>query len=157
LASFLDDWSLKLGLDNPSVPRIRSLAQALDPDAWRGKLRVALPQGKDSGSRAALIDLATRTDVLAQSATTVTLLAAALRRVGEAESATKLLGQAQILHPSDAWIHWELGHARKSLRPPAVEDAVRSFTAAAALKPEMHHAFAWALHDTGRRDEGFAV
>ncbi len=101
--------------------------------------------------------MAAAPDAMAQPSTTTTLLALGLRAAGDADAAIHLLQASRFQNPGDPWVHQELGLALLAARPPRREDALRAFTAAATLRPELGHALAITLEQTGRTQEAVAV
>jgi serine/threonine-protein kinase len=160
LASFVDDWSLLIrGTEKrgPAADRLLLLASSLDPDTWRNELRIALANTGLDQRRAVLVRLSAATDLMEQPVATLTLLATGLRGVNEFEKAITLLERARFRYRGDAWMHQELGLALRLSRPPRIEDALRAFTAAATIQPEMGYELAMSLSATGRTREGIAV
>jgi tetratricopeptide (TPR) repeat protein len=67
-----------------------------------------------------------------------------------------ILRQAQQRHPDDFWVNFELGSCLYHLRPPRLEEAIRYYTAAVAVRPESIAArenLGIALADKGKLDE----
>src|SRR5262249_30741870 len=81
----------------------------------------------------------------------------ALRDTGGARAGVPLPGPAAFRHTSDIWISHTLAAALEKLRPGALEEAVRYYTAARALRPETAHALAHLLERMGRGGEAEAV
>src|SRR4029077_12899498 len=66
----------------------------------------------------------------------------------------------QRYHPQDYWINYNLGRCLVRLKPPQLEEAIRYFTVAVALRPEVAQSrsnLANALTAQGRLDEAAAV
>jgi tetratricopeptide (TPR) repeat protein len=149
----LDDWMRLAAKDSPEVREwLQDLVRAADPDPWRNRLREAVAR-KD---RAALQKLAGEPDVGQQRSATICLLANSLRESGAAAGAIALLRRAQRQYPGDFWINVQLAQALAVHGPPRVEEALRFYTAALALRPEsaeVHLALAHALRDKGELDE----
>jgi eukaryotic-like serine/threonine-protein kinase len=160
LASYLDDWALILigrSQDLTSAAGLLALARELDPDAWRGRLRDAILQARTPESRAALGALARAPDVPSQPTASLATLASAVRTAGQPELAIELLSMPHLRLGDDPWIYEELGLALRAVTPPRVEDALRAFTAATTLRPQMGFELAMALRDSGRTAEAVAV
>src|SRR5262249_62193881 len=81
----------------------------------------------------------------------------ALRDTGGARAGVPLPGPAAFRHTSDIWISHTLAAALEKLRPGALEEAVRYYTVARALRPETAHALAHLLERMGRGAEAEAV
>ncbi len=136
--------------------RITALARTLDPDPWRNALRNALSFPDRAERKRAVLRLAAAPDVAAQPSPTITLLAAALREAGEPGEAIRLLEPARFRH-RDVWIYQELGLSLREARPPRREAALRAFTAATTLRPEMGLELARSLSETGQTVEAISV
>jgi tetratricopeptide (TPR) repeat protein len=89
-------------------------------------------------------------------ASTLVLIGDVLREFGGAEQAAELLRRAQGRHPGDFWVNESLAEAFRSRKPPKLEEAIRFFSVAVALRPQSPVAWtnlAHALDDAGRLDE----
>jgi serine/threonine-protein kinase len=158
VAAELDVWALKRRKQHrpgPDWQRLLALARAADPDPWRDTLR-QLAGASRPIPRDTLLELARRADVDRLQPTNILLLALTLRDVGESEAAERLLRQGQLRHPADVWLNYELAFTLQKRRPPRLEEAVRFYTAARAVRPEFGHALAHALEQAGRIDEAVA-
>ena len=154
VAGQLDAWAARnRGL---AARRIRAVAQAADPDEWRGRLREA----EATCDRQALTELAKDRRLEDMPAATMFRLGDGLRMAGAPEDAVALLRKAQQRYPNDFWINHELALDLANLNPPRTEDAVRFFTAAAALRPQSPGArnnLGQALSKMGSTDEAIAA
>ena len=85
------------------------------------------------------------------------LLGSALMRmsVGDLTVAESVLRRAQQLYPGDVWINHELGKVLESRG--RLDEAIRFYTAARAIRPETAHELAHALEKRGDSDESLAV
>ena len=159
VAAYLDDWALlvkdKKGTRD-QVDRITALARRLDPDPWRNALRDALSLLDRPERKRAVLCLAAAPDVATQPSPTIALLAASLREAGEPGEAIRLLEPARFSHP-DVWIYQELGLSLREARPPRREAALRAFTAATTLRPEMGFELAKELRGAGQTVEAISV
>jgi tetratricopeptide (TPR) repeat protein len=75
------------------------------------------------------------------------------------EQAAALLRQVRQRHPDNFWVNQELAKTLYDLRPPPVEEAIRCYTAAAALRPRspcVRLNLGVALFDKGQLDEAIA-
>jgi tetratricopeptide (TPR) repeat protein/serine/threonine protein kinase len=131
LAAALDDWAAIRALrDRKGGTRLRAVARAADPDPWRNRLRTAL----DGRQRKGLEELAAAAKQDLPSSTAI-LLASALRPTAP-EAALAVLFKAQRKHPDDLWLNHELAYHLQNATPARLEDAVRFYTAALALRPQ---------------------
>jgi tetratricopeptide (TPR) repeat protein len=160
LAAALDHWAwvrrkTQKG-DAADRQRLIAIARQVDPESWRNKLRDALEQQNDQ----VLKDLAAADDVAAQPAPTLVLLGLVLDWRGHHAEAVQVLRQAQQEHPSDFWINNQLAFLLFEMEPPQVDEAIRFFTAALALRPRSvapHNNLAIALMKKGQVDQAIAT
>ena len=160
LASHLDDWEFvktMRGETQTPIHRLVALAGDIDRDPWRNKLRETLwkPDVEDRNKQ--LESLASSADLTRQPPGSVILLAAGLRITGKPQRAIDVLMSARLNNPNDPWVHQELGAALREVRPPRNDEALRAFTAAKTLHPEMGLNLALALQDMGRLQEAMAA
>jgi tetratricopeptide (TPR) repeat protein len=87
----------------------------------------------------------------------VELLGRVLLDRGAADRALPLLEEAQRRHPDDVWINYLLAAAALGVRPSQPEKALRHFTAAAALRPEVRHLLVHALLVKKEWEEATAI
>jgi Flp pilus assembly protein TadD len=159
VAAALDDWAMeRRRLKRPAAEwqRLVAVARALDKDPWRDALR-ALDYAHVSKERDQLRELVSTAKVADLPTASVLLLGRALTAAGENELAIKLLREAQRLHPGDVWLNYELAEALGKQLPSQWPEAVRFYTAARSLRPEIGHALGHALQAMGRREEAAAV
>ena len=142
-----------------AVPAARALgtalAQAIDPDPWRQRVREAVRQ-KDAKTLAAL---AVSPESLRQPPTSLLVLARAMRAGGLAEAEISVLHQAQRHHPGDFWINYCLASALYKMRPPLLDEMISFVRAALAIRPQSSPAHAFlgiALRQQGKVDEAIA-
>jgi serine/threonine-protein kinase len=149
IAAALDDWDNELRRSAPG-PRgewrrwIVEAAQVADPDEWRGNLRLLV--GRPVGEvRDALRRLADETNTLeSQPATSLILLAGALRHAGDAARAAGVLRSARRRFPGDFWVNLNLAdHLAKARNTRDRADkywteALRYGTAAVAIRPQSY-------------------
>jgi tetratricopeptide (TPR) repeat protein len=132
-----------------------AVARAADPDPWRDRLRDAL----ESKDPRAVEELAAVSQVEDWPAATLKLLGELAIGTASGERVAAVLGRAQQRHPGDFWINQVLGQLLCGSRPRRLEEAIRYYTAAVALRPQSpgaHLNLGNALRDKGRRDEGEA-
>jgi serine/threonine-protein kinase len=137
LTAALDDWALerRRQRSRPEAgwQRLLELAQAVDPDKWRNELRAAL----GSKDRAAILRLADTAKVAQLPAPSVELLALALGEAGAAGRAEAVLREALHHQPGDVWLNYALAQRLLHDKPQRWDEAIRFFTAARALRPEV--------------------
>jgi hypothetical protein len=156
LAAALDNWASKRQWGSKGRSRLLAIARVADPDPWRDRLRDALER-PDPRALKELVASA-RGEELPPA--TVVLLARAAEGTAEAERAVAVLRQAQQRHPDYFWVNHDLGFCLYKLRPPRLEEAIRYYTAAVALRPQSPGArlnLGVALKDKGQVDEAIGL
>ncbi|MHC4579155.1 MAG: serine/threonine-protein kinase [Planctomycetota bacterium] len=109
---------------------------------WKGLWRAA---GDDAGDRESLRALAAG-DLGTVPADRLVRAAVMLDALGDTDAAVELLRKARKPHRGSFWIHLHLATFLLRLDPPPTKEAIRSLTAALALRPES--ACLW--HQLGR-------
>jgi serine/threonine-protein kinase len=159
VAAALDDWALeRRRLQRPEAEwrRLVALARALDPDVWRDALR-ALDPTDNARQRSKLLELAQTANVSRLPPASVELLGRALRQAGELKKAEEVLRQGQRHYPKDVWLNYKLAEVLKAQDPPQWDEAIRFYTAARSVRPEIGHDLGHALQERGRQEEALAV
>ncbi len=175
----LDDWARerrRAGRPPAEWQKPMRLAALIDDDIWRGRLRGLALDAPPSSSRSLSLLAATLPAVpgvgLALAGLEATyrraglralageaaghgpagaqMLAAHLREEGLTDDATKVLRLAQHRHPGDVWLNYDLAVLLER-RSPA--EALRFYTAARSVRPEVGHGMAHVLGRLGRHDE----
>ena len=135
VAAALDDWAWirrrHLAPEDTSWKRLLRVARAADPDEGRTRLRNALEQG----DRKALIALAAPERAFRLLPPTLCTLSHALHKMGANQEAVALLREAQRRHPDDFWINTSLALAFHRSQPRYLEENLRFYTVALALRP----------------------
>jgi hypothetical protein len=126
--------------------RIMAVVRALDPDAWRDRLRYSLALKDLAARRQALVDLASSAPVGNTTAFSIVLLARAVAdsggslgsvsRQGSFVPALVLLRRAWRQYPGDFWVNYELATRLAMLVPRDEDEALRYATAAVSLRPQ---------------------
>ncbi len=80
-----------------------------------------------------------------------------LRQEGAIPQAIRLLRAAQKRHPGDVWLNHDLAQALFSQPIPQIDEAIRFYTAARAIRPEIGHALAHALITKGDSEEAVSI
>jgi len=160
----LDQWAFIWRRARPAgttrARRLAAVARAADPDPWRCRLRDALDlEATDPESaHAAFDELAASAPEDVLHPESISRLACALRKYGDAERASSLLRRAQQAHPDDFWINWDLASSlMDECRP---NEAVRFYSAAVAIRPRTElavQALGDALRASRRPDEAAAL
>jgi serine/threonine-protein kinase len=164
IVAALDDWSSELRRLGRPVAEwlpLSRLAGAVDDNTWRNDLRRLVEPGADaldrSKRRQALLELARRADLEQLPPASVTLLARQLLQHGERAEAVRLLRAAVARHPDDVWLNYDLAFILANQPRPDLDEAIRYYSAARALRPEVGHSLAHALFNRGRYDEAIAL
>jgi tetratricopeptide (TPR) repeat protein len=133
LVAALDHWATtRRNLKAKGWRQLVAIAREADPHPLRNRLRDAL-EGSDPRALEKVVasDLS---DKLSQAS------AAALSRcalgTGAAEQVLRILRQLQQRYPGDFWVNFELGSCLFDWQPPRLEEAIRYYTAAVALRPQ---------------------
>jgi tetratricopeptide (TPR) repeat protein len=151
-AAALDDWAGWRNCGNKDCRHLLAIARVADPDKWRNRLRDALERTDPR----AVEELAASAQGDELPPATVVLLARVTRGYAREEQAVTALQQAQQRHPDDFWVNFELGACLANSRPPRLEEAIRFYTAAVALRPQSPGAWldlGYALGNRGKVDE----
>jgi tetratricopeptide (TPR) repeat protein len=155
----LDSWSLVRRNDEQSAERWQrplAVARAVDPDAFRNRLRALVERPDIRKQGDALRTLSQERQVAELPPTSILQLASALRDVGYPESAVSLLESAAQRFPDDVWINYHLAVVLAE-SPARREEAVRYYTAARALRPESAHNLGHLLDRMGRGEDAIAT
>jgi len=135
IAVAIDNWiqvRRRLSRDVERWRRLAAVARGIDPDPLRNRLRSFL--GRPAAEvRDNVQQLAASIDVRTEQPATVVFLSDFLKRLNMADQASRLLQQAQRLHPHDFWVTFHLGYL--ALSRGDKELAARLFTAAVSLRP----------------------
>jgi tetratricopeptide (TPR) repeat protein len=161
MAGALDVWAGNRRQARPNDThawkRLVATARVADPDETRDRLRQLWSQPDRKAQREPLLKLAREVDPGSWQPISLTTLARALDDTGEREAAAALLRRAQAEHPGDVWVNYSLARLLEQLHPPRTEEAIRYYSVARALRPEMAHELAHALERRGRGDEAAVV
>jgi serine/threonine-protein kinase len=160
LVAYLDHWAGVRRLARLRAAKWRTpldVAQAADTDEYRNRLRALLAADDLKAQAAKLRALAHEPRAGELPAGTAVLLAWGLEAVRDRKTAVSLLRKAADRHPGDVWVNFALAKALDRIRPPVREEALRYYTAARALRPEMAHDLAHMLDAIGRADQAEAI
>ena len=160
LAAALDYWArarrATRGTEDAGWLRLLEAARRADPHEWRCRLRDALAARDPK----ALEDLAKAPDVAGLPAASLGILGNTLRNLSRPDQAVELLRAAQRRYPDDFWINHHLGFVLCDLTPAQLEEAIRFYTVAVALRPQSPGTrlnFGTALRKRGRLEEAVAA
>jgi tetratricopeptide (TPR) repeat protein/serine/threonine protein kinase len=132
LTGALDDWASQTQSEK-LLKTVLSVVRALDSDEWRNRVRDALWKGQRG--REVLAELAASPRIRALPPGTVCPLANVLVQADLTDAAVALLRDAQLRHPDDHGINYQLAFALYSKKPPSLDEALRFYSAALALRP----------------------
>jgi serine/threonine protein kinase/Flp pilus assembly protein TadD len=159
LAAALDDWAAVCRVTRDkgegTWKEMLALARAVDPDEIRNRLRDA----RERSDVQALKGLAVPGVADKLPPSTLVLLGWNLANAGAVEQAVAVLREGQRRHPANFWINHDLALWLVMSRPAHLEEAVRYYTAAVALRPlspGVHLNLGNALADKGQQDEAIA-
>jgi serine/threonine protein kinase/tetratricopeptide (TPR) repeat protein len=137
LLAGLDGWMQAKSKDDPERARLRQVADAADDSSWRRGFRQAALASDEPTLRA----LAAQPEALAQPHAVIAWLGSVLSDCGLDAEAAAMLRQAQLRHPADYWINYQLAHALVGSGHP--EEAVGYFRAAIAARPSSAEAHSY--------------
>jgi tetratricopeptide (TPR) repeat protein len=161
LTAALDDWAVhrRQALPKPEEAwkRLVVAARAADPDPRRDHLWELWAQHDRAAQLEPLRKLAQEANPETWPVPSLLLLAVAVHEAGDRDAGVALLRRAQARHPGDVWINYNLGLLLERVHPPRIEEAIRFYTAARALRPETSHDLAHALESRGQDAEALAI
>jgi eukaryotic-like serine/threonine-protein kinase len=158
LSAALDNWAAvrrSRRRDRPGAERLAQAARAADADPWRNQLRDALEASKGPQRLEELRGLARTAKVDLLPAVSLDLLGSALGDAGDPQLAEGVLRRAQRRSPGDVWLNYDLADCLEKLG--RREEAIRYYTAARSIRPEVAHELAHALEEKGESDEAIAI
>ena len=156
MAAAIDDWAAlrcEHGGREPAA-RLIAAARTADPDPWRGRLRSALMQPRES-RLAALRGVARSAPLAELPPATIALLGRALKRAGDPAAAESVLRPAQRRHPDDLGLTILL--ARVLHMQSRWQEAARYHMMVWVVRPEAAHPLAHVLFALGETDEAIAA
>ena len=134
LVGALDNWWLIARTrDEAAHGWLGTVLQAADSDEWRKRVRRAVTLQ----DRRPLVDLAAKEDVAARSPAAVNSLTWALVDLQAHDAVIAVLRPAQLRHPNDFWINYDLANALLLRQPSDPTEALRFFSVARALRPDL--------------------
>jgi len=159
LAAILDNWAMIRrgirGRDDTSWKHFLAVASAADPDAAMARARMVL----ERRDRQELLALAASEEAFRMLPPTLEVLGYALQEAGAAEQAVGLFREAQRRWPEDFWTNQNLANFLQFGQPPRLEEAIRYYIAAVALRPDScksHASLGYVLSCTKDHDGAIA-
>ncbi|MGO9467684.1 MAG: tetratricopeptide repeat protein, partial [Isosphaeraceae bacterium] len=137
--------------------RLLELVKGLDPDQERNRLRALLEQSDLKPHRQVLRAMANQAEVIEFGPSTALLLARILTKAEDEAGAIAVLRAAVIRYPADAWTNFELATLLNRAQPRKLDEAIRYYTVARALRPDSGWDLAQVLQQQGRDDEALAL
>jgi serine/threonine protein kinase/Flp pilus assembly protein TadD len=133
IVGVLDEWAFmrRWEVFDKRWPRPLAVARAADPDPWRNRLRDALDT-KDPKLLQSLVDSVRADQLPPASALSLAKIAS---RTSVHESVITVLRTVQQHHPHHFWLQYSLGFYFEMATPPRLEESLRHWTAAVALRP----------------------
>jgi Flp pilus assembly protein TadD len=126
---------------------VKAVVDAADRDPWRRRLRQAYDLTDDAQQRTGLANLIDEAAVETQPVRVLTRLAVRLEKLNAVDSAIRLLRRVRQRHPDDLAANMDLAILlQQKAKPRQLDEAVRYFTAAIALRPDsagLHDNLAW--------------
>jgi tetratricopeptide (TPR) repeat protein len=135
LLAALDHWAAFVP-DAATRRRLLSVAQMADPDP-DGVMATLRRARIDENSKAFKQVVFSDGRVKSLPPLTLFVLGSSLLAGGDASGAVRLLEKALGRNPRDFWLSYQLGVALTQLKPPRNAEAVRFYTAAVALRPDV--------------------
>jgi tetratricopeptide (TPR) repeat protein/serine/threonine protein kinase len=137
MTAALDTWiecrRRWLGTIDAQCQVLADLAQQLDSDPVRNRLRASLGQAVTPETHNEVRQFAESLDARSQPPATLRAVTMTLRRAGLDHVAEGFLRRAQSAHPGDFWLNFELAHLMTDLEK--FEDAVRFGSIALGIQP----------------------
>jgi tetratricopeptide (TPR) repeat protein len=156
LVAALDSWAFHRSYQGGTAWRhLLAVSQEVDPAPWRERLRDFLERRTLQG-RKELVACALRDEVVLS---TAVILARLTPGTSEAEKTVVVLRRLRQQHPDDFWANYQLALSLVKLQPPRLEEAIRYYTVAVALRPDspgVRLGLAHAFRDKGLHDEAIA-
>ncbi len=122
-------WTRASEVAGEQLTTLPKLLTLVDADPWRVKLRRA------NADLEALRAIAAQADLDALAGQDVIRLADSLGEAGDPEQAAKLAFEAWRRHPGDFWACYVCAQWNRRCAPPRVDETIRFFTAALAIRP----------------------
>jgi tetratricopeptide (TPR) repeat protein len=161
LSGALEDWAAQRRRARPEDRAgwmgLLAIARAIDPDPIRNRLRALWSESDRKAQRGPLLKLAGEADLKNWPTACLTLLAATLDAANERDAAIQFLRRAQVHHPVDVRINYNLGQMLEKAGPARADEAIGYYNVARAARPETGHELAHALERRGREDLALVI
>jgi eukaryotic-like serine/threonine-protein kinase len=157
VVTFLDDWAFERGGTEKETANPLALARGLDPDPERNRLRSLLEKKDLKADADALRGMAGQANLIEAGPSTALLLASALKRVEDTDTAIAVLRAAVVRYPGDLWANSELADQLTNVTPPQTGEAIRYLSIVRALRPSSGHQLADLLEGQKQDREAEAV
>jgi serine/threonine-protein kinase len=161
LVAALDHWAgirRRRDATGQGCAPVLAAARAADRDPDRDALRAALLVEEKAQRLGRLRPLADHARAGSWTPTSLVLLGDALASAGDVDAGIAVLQLASWSHPGDAGAHYALAQLLDGARPPRPEEAIRAYSIAWGLQPELAgHTLAHLLERRGRGAEAESV
>src|SRR5262249_3596778 len=156
LTMALDSWAndCNAGRRDDEMKRLLAVARGSDADETRNQVRQAL----EHRNTKVLTELAASAKISDLPKEALGLLGQGLYGTVSVEQAVTVLRRAQQQYPDDYWINHDLAWDLNDLPGAPIDDVVRFYTVARALRPRdigVHLRLSEALGKQGKLDEAF--
>jgi tetratricopeptide (TPR) repeat protein len=158
MVAALDNWSAarrSRRYNRPGALRLSEAALAADRDQWRAGLRRALDLEDQAARIKSLREIVASMQLDSAPAVDLDLLGTALSDAGESRLAEEVLRASRQRFHQDVWLNFDLARLLESTS--RIEEAVRYYSIARALRPETAHELAHALEKKGESAEAAAA
>ena len=162
----LDQWLIirhELGTSSEheqnliELQNLLDLGQGLDSHPDRNKRRDLLKQNDLQPHGKVLAAIAQQPKLVEYGPSTTLLLARLLNTAGETKVAIAVLRSGVVRYPGDLWTNFQLATLLRDAEPSQVDESIRYFTAARALRPQTGLDLVDLLRNRKRFDEAEAI
>jgi serine/threonine protein kinase/Flp pilus assembly protein TadD len=135
LVAALDGWvCIRRAMEGREWKHLFAVVRAADTEEWRNRFRDAWVRG-DGRAFNTLLDSAEVEQLPPSTLSLLSYSSVKLENVS-GELATAVLRRAQQRHPDDFWINHDLAMLLRQATAPQLEEAIRHFMIAVALRPQ---------------------
>ncbi len=158
LVAALDQWAMVERVwKGQGWKHLLAVASATDSDAWRNQFRDAWERGDAKTINELLASV--EVEKILPSVLSWLMFSSARHEGISGERVISLLRRAQQRHPADFWINHDLAQFVMLVKPPHLDEAIRHYMIAVALRPQSPGArnnLSEALRNKGHLDEAIA-